>query len=194
MNTEARRFRPPYVFAVIVMLMGLALCVGGIRLIAAGGSFYYLLAGLAIAASGLLLWRGNRLGSRLYGWMLLATLLWSLWEVGADPWALVPRLLMLAVIGLWFLTPWVRRGLYPAETPPAILGTTLSKAVAVGVGVVIVGVCAIAAHDSVASMPARFAAGTATSATPVIDWRSYGNSEHGTRFAQLDQITPENVG
>jgi quinate dehydrogenase (quinone) len=194
MNTEARRYRPPYVFAVIVMLIGITFFGGGIELIAAGGSYYYLLAGLAITTSGLLLWRGNRFGSRVFGWLLLATLLWSLWEAGPDPWALVPRLLTLSVIGLCFLTPWVRRGLYSPLMPPPILGTTLSKATAVAVAVVAVAVVAIAARSTVELMPARFTAATAEGATAITDWRSYGNTDHGTRFAQLDQITPANVG
>ena len=119
MHTEVRLRRPPRVFAVILILIGLTLAVGGVRLVTLGGSFYYALAGLAILASGVLLWRRDRRGSLVYGVLLAATLLWSFYEVGVDLWALAPRVLALVVIGAWFLTPWLRRSLYaPAEPPP----------------------------------------------------------------------------
>jgi glucose dehydrogenase len=72
-----------------------------------------------VLASGVLLWRRDRRGSLVYGLLLVATLLWSFYEVGVDLWALAPRVLALLVIGAWFLTPWLRRSLYsPAEPPP----------------------------------------------------------------------------
>ena len=125
MHTEVRRRRPPRVFAIVLILIGLTLAVGGVRLVSLGGSFYYVIAGIAVLASGVLLWRRDRRGSLLYGLLLVATALWSLYEVGTDLWALAPRLLALVVIGAWFLTPWVRRSLYsPAEPPPLLRGRT----------------------------------------------------------------------
>src|SRR4030095_5728855 len=67
MNTEVRQYRPPRIFAAILFLFALPYLYGGIKLIAVGGSYYYALAGLAIAIAAVLLWRGNRLGARLYG-------------------------------------------------------------------------------------------------------------------------------
>src|SRR5262245_24139715 len=100
--------RPPYVFAVIVALLGLPLLVFGIRLIGLGGSWYYSVAGAALIASAVLLARGSYAGAWIYGLTLLATLIWGLVEVGLDLWALMPRLLALSIIGLWLLTPWTR--------------------------------------------------------------------------------------
>ena len=47
MHTEVRLRRPPRVFAVILILIGLTLAAGGVRLVTLGGSFYYVLAGLS---------------------------------------------------------------------------------------------------------------------------------------------------
>jgi quinoprotein glucose dehydrogenase len=105
------RGRPPRVYAVLLILIGLVLAGGGAYLVALGGSPYYVLCGLAVCAAGVLLWRGDGRGAKLYAAMLVATLVWSLWEVGFDGWALAARLLAPAVLGLWLLTPWVRRGL-----------------------------------------------------------------------------------
>ncbi|MGH8186043.1 MAG: membrane-bound PQQ-dependent dehydrogenase, glucose/quinate/shikimate family, partial [Steroidobacteraceae bacterium] len=86
------------IFAVVLMLLGAALLNGGIRLIAAGGTFYYAIAGITVVYSGALLWRGGKpLASHIYGALLLATLVWSLFEVGTDLWALMPRLALLAL-------------------------------------------------------------------------------------------------
>jgi len=103
--------RPPRLFAVLLLVVGGVLAVGGVRLAMLGGSWYYLIGGGAIVASAVLLWRGHRSGAWLYGAMILGTAIWALWEVGLDGWALVPRLLALFVLGLWLLTPGVRSGL-----------------------------------------------------------------------------------
>ena len=76
--------RPPYIFAAIVILLGLGLVIGGAYLISLGGSLYYLLAGAGLLTSGYLLWRGSLWGSRLYGLVLVGTLTWGLMEVGFD--------------------------------------------------------------------------------------------------------------
>src|SRR5258705_8841330 len=113
-----RRHRAPGIFALLLAGIGLVLIVGGSRLLMLGGSLYYLIAGLALVLSSVLLWRRSRLGSLVYGAMLLFTIIWSLWEVGFDGWALLPRLAAPLVIGLWFLTPWLNRGLDARRPSP----------------------------------------------------------------------------
>lgn len=103
--------RPPRVFACIVFAFGAALAAGGLWLAELGGSLYYFVAGAALASSAVLLWRGRLLGAWLYGAILLGTLAWALWEVGLNAWGLVPRLLLLSVVGAWLLLPRARRGL-----------------------------------------------------------------------------------
>lgn len=46
---------------------------------------------------------------------------WSLWEVGLDRWALVPRGALLAVIGLWLLAPWINRVRRMYPVPPVLV-------------------------------------------------------------------------
>jgi len=99
------------VFAVIVALFGLALAVGGVWLITLGGSWYYLIAGAGMLVSGVLLFMQRISGIWLYWVVFIGTLIWALWEVGLDPWALVPRLAALAVIAVLTLAfiPVLRR-------------------------------------------------------------------------------------
>src|SRR5260221_2818790 len=87
-------------YAVVLALVGLALLTGGVELVAYGGSFYYLIAGLAVGSSGILIWRNDRRGAWLYGAMLAGTLAWSIWEAGVEPWGLVVRLAAPLVLGV----------------------------------------------------------------------------------------------
>ena len=189
--------RPPRVFAAILFLIACAYLYGGIKLIAVGGSVYYALAGVAIGASAVLLWMRNRWGSRVYGLMLVATLVWALYEVGANAWALMPRVLFPAVIGLWFLTPFVRRALYAPSIAPSLFKSPLVSGVTLAVIVAIVAIFTFSARNPVTAMPQRAAVPTtAGSVTDMPDgeWHQYGRTTHATRYARLDQITPENVG
>ena len=99
------------IFALIVALFGLALAAGGLWLITLGGSWYYLLAGAGMLVSGVLLFLQRLSGVWLYWLVFIGTLVWALWEVGLDPWALLPRVLALALIALLSLAfvPWLRR-------------------------------------------------------------------------------------
>ncbi|MFT8979525.1 hypothetical protein [Gluconobacter oxydans] len=65
-------------------ILGLALFLPGLRLIALGGSFYYAVAGLLMILSGIMLTMGRRSGLALYAALLAYTLIWALWSVGLD--------------------------------------------------------------------------------------------------------------
>ena len=53
------RPRPPRIFASLLLLIGLVLAAGGIQLASLGGSLYYVIAGVALIATAVLLWRGS---------------------------------------------------------------------------------------------------------------------------------------
>lgn len=77
----------------VCILLGLPLLVGGVWLIALGGSWYYGPAGLGLIVTGVLLNRGAMTAVWLYLVIWLATAAWAWWEVGDDWWAHLPRLL-----------------------------------------------------------------------------------------------------
>ncbi|HEV7344648.1 MAG TPA: membrane-bound PQQ-dependent dehydrogenase, glucose/quinate/shikimate family [Devosia sp.] len=82
----------------LLVLLGVIIGGGGLWLIALGGSWYYLVAGIGLIASGVLIVMGRMLGAIVYGATYLFTLVWALWEVGLDGWPLVPRLVAPTVI------------------------------------------------------------------------------------------------
>ena len=85
---------------VVIALLGLALAVGGAKLVSLGGSWYFLLGGVVMAISGLLIARCKPAGAWLFAAFLLATAVWAVADVGLEYWPLFSRLFMFAVIGV----------------------------------------------------------------------------------------------
>jgi glucose dehydrogenase len=85
--------------SVFFVLTGLLLAVPGARLGMLGGSLYYATAGFALVVSGVLLWMAHMSGAWLFVGVLLATLVWALWESGLDGWALLPRPILFVPLG-----------------------------------------------------------------------------------------------
>ncbi len=188
--------RPPYIYATLLLLIGLVLAIGGGWLIGLGGSWYYLIAGLMVVTSAALMCRGRAEGAWIYGLMLSFTLAWSLWEVGFDVWALTARLVAPAVLGLWFLTPM--KGLTAPERGRLNGGTVWAVAgICLVAGVVLSFVGPHRNPDPVfqtgkTALPA--ASVTATSADMSNgDWLAYGNDAGGSRFSPLSQLNASNV-
>ncbi|CRM15267.1 MULTISPECIES: glucose/quinate/shikimate family membrane-bound PQQ-dependent dehydrogenase [unclassified Pseudomonas] len=183
----------PRLLGVLLLIMGLALLAGGIKLTMLGGSLYYLLAGIGIALTGVLLLATRRAALGLYALVLFASTVWALWEVGLDWWQLVPRLALLFALGLVMLLPWFRRPLLRGQ--PAPLGTG-----ALSVAVVLAGAAAIASQftnpGEIKGQLDRDAVPGMANAAPAQadgDWNAYGRSAFGDRYSPLAQITPENA-
>lgn len=200
MNPRPPFRRRPFLFGVLLLVLGTVLVWGGAELIMLGGSPYYLLAGLATLGSGLLALAGRRESAAVYWAMLVATTAWALWEVGTDGWSLAARLIAPIVLGLWFLVPWTWRGLAgrPATTAARAAGlAAIGLVAAVVAGWALHGALAAPVIDPLfqtgqqAGAPAPV--GGATTADTGADWRNYGNDPGGSRFSPLDQITPANV-
>ena len=183
----------PSLLGILLLLMGLALLAGGIKLSMLGGSLYYVLAGIGLTLTGLLLLAGKRAALGLYALVLFASTVWSLWEIGLDWWQLVPRLSLWFALGVVLLLPWFRRPLL--RDGPAPMGTA-----ALSVAVVLAGGAAIGSQftnpGEISGELDRDSANM-TSTAPAIpdgDWQAYGRTEFGDRYSPLKQITPANIG
>ncbi|MBU3973838.1 MAG: membrane-bound PQQ-dependent dehydrogenase, glucose/quinate/shikimate family [Alphaproteobacteria bacterium] len=180
------------VLAGVLALIGLVLAVGGGWLLSLGGSFYYLLAGLGLVASGVMLWRLRLLGAWIYVGVFALTVLWALWEVGLNGWALVPRVVAPAVLLAFVI----------AALP--VLDTQRGRRLALGgaaafvIGGLIFGVVIAQANRPMDPNPVQTAA-LAAMADPSpraagTDWPAYGGTESARRWSPLTQINRENVG
>jgi len=189
LSESSRSYPKPRFLSVVIGLIGVALVLQGLPLVQAGGSLYYFLAGITLAAVSVLLFRGDDRGAKLYGIFLAITYLWALYEAGLDAWALMPRVAMFTVLGLWFVIPRVRRGLQQAEPSP--LFEQMPTKIVLGAFAVFAITLLLTSGRYEVGTPS--AAGTGQANNPSGEWRSYGASKTGTRFAAADQINLDNV-
>ncbi|WP_165460398.1 glucose/quinate/shikimate family membrane-bound PQQ-dependent dehydrogenase [Atlantibacter sp.] len=172
------------------VLCGLYLLIGGVWLITLGGSWYYPIAGVVMLGVAWLLWRGKQSALWLYAAFLLATMIWSIWEVGFDFWALTPRCDILVFFGIWLILPVVWRKL-PIISRPALPSMMVTLIITAG----ILG-WAIFNDPQEINGTLKTEAATASTAAPAIadgDWPAYGRNQEGQRFSPLKQINAENV-
>jgi quinoprotein glucose dehydrogenase len=160
----------------LLLLTGLGMALPGFYLASLGGSLYYAIAGVLILVSAWLVLRDNPFGATLFWLVFLGSICWSLWEVGLDAWALMPRLVFLGVAALWLLM------LGQGARRVALAGFVLLLVVVVGV-----------VFTSRAVPPASSLAATVPSATPSGEWTHWGGGAHATRYSPLAQITPANA-
>ena len=171
------------VFAVILAAIGIVLTAGGAYLLSFGGSAYYLIAGVAVLASGWLAWQRSPNAGIVYAAMLLGSLFWALFESGLDRWGLSSRLLAPAVLGLWLLLP-----MKGAKPPLLKLARIVPPAIALFAAAVVLAGPRIDAPLPFpgAGVPDRTASGD--------EWRFWGGDAGGSRYSALDQINAGNVG
>jgi quinoprotein glucose dehydrogenase len=181
----------------LTILFGTALGGGGLWLVLLGGSWYYLCAGLAMAATGILLLRRQAAALTVYAVLVSATLLWALWESGLDWWPLTARGDVLFVLGLFLLTPWITRGLVGGAEKSSAHNRLGRKMLGVSLAAFLVVAGAswfVDPHAIEGVVPA-----SASSSTPTLndqgetDWPAYGGNALAQRFSPVDQINPSNV-
>lgn len=180
------------IFAIVIGLVGLGLLGGGVYLIALGGSWYYAITGAALCYCAFFCFKGNAVGAFVYLLVFAATIVWALWEVGLDFWPLVPRVvapLFLAAAAM-FLLPMF----------PVLRNAGAGRPFYIGGGVLAVAFVAFVVgmflpHDIV-RRDFEVVSGEISEATAAMggEWRSYGRTGEGTRYAPLDQINRDNVG
>lgn len=198
----------------ILLIVGVVLAIGGVWLAVIGGSWYYVIAALGFLLTGALLVKRNAAALWVYAAVVIGTLAWSLWEVGLDWWALVPRCSLIVLIGLWLMTPWVTRSLgdpTAADSGPTDSGTApptrsswLRRGAPLAVAVVISALVALISlfsdpHDVEGELPGASANASQeeegdNGEIPEGEWHAYGRTGEGQRYSPLDEITPDNVG
>ncbi|MFA1750430.1 glucose/quinate/shikimate family membrane-bound PQQ-dependent dehydrogenase [Xanthomonas campestris] len=193
-------------YAVVLAVLGAALAYEGGRLVAVGGSWYYVLAGIAVLVAGVLLALGKRAGLWLFGATLAATIVWALWEVGLDGWGLIPRLAWISVLGLVLLPFWgvARRRMQPLSGPGYVVVTgvlpVLGAALILWPLLVPRNVELADASKQPADAATPFSRGSVPSPDGNVaanhdasNWTAYAGSNLSNHYTPGAQITPENV-
>ncbi|NKJ90103.1 membrane-bound PQQ-dependent dehydrogenase, glucose/quinate/shikimate family [Rhizobium leguminosarum bv. viciae] len=183
--------------SIFFIIIGLALGSGGLWLVTLGGSVFYLFAGLMfVITAGLLLMR-KAVALWVYAVLVVAALAWAIWEVGFDWWQLGPRGGMIILLGLWLLTPWIRRPL-GLRSPTGI--TYAANPWPLAVPVILAILVALYSmttdpHDLAGELPKDMVAANPAfgGSVPDGEWHQYGRTPFGQRYSPLDQITAQNV-
>jgi quinate dehydrogenase (quinone) len=185
----------PRALGAFLIVVALPLIIGGVDLMLLGGSFYYLLAGIGVLTSGVLIFMRRPLGAWIYGLVFVLTIAWALWEVGPHFWPLLPRLAAPATLAIPILlvSPSLSRG--GRRAAPAMIAFPLAVALVIGLGAGAVRLMTLqpvlAANGASADIGFP---GTAAVPPPADnEWRAYGRTSAGTRFAPFDQIDRSNV-
>ena len=178
-------------FSLLVLVVSLALIYGGVKLVALGGSSYYLIAGLAYLLLAVLFFLRKRIGISLSVATFLATCVWAFYEVGQfSYWQLLPRLVVPAII--LTLSLWVG-----AALPGLPLNTRRAanrSGVAVFVALLATLIAAFYPHGAISNPVAATDPAPAAEPSPAAqNWEFFGRNASGTRFAPYTQITPDNV-
>jgi quinoprotein glucose dehydrogenase len=179
--------------AVVLLLFGAAMFVGGVWLAMLGGSWFYIIAGVATGITGFLLFSAAPFAFALYGLTLIGTLIWALWESGADWWALAPRGAVPVVFGVLML-PILYRQHRSGSDERYRAGAVILYASLVIAGGVALYTAMLDPHDKpgqIAEAPAK--AQVKKADIPDGDWQAYGRTSYGQHYSPLDKITPANV-
>ena len=193
---DAAPARRPLLLEIAILFTAFGYLVGGLRLLSLGGSPYYFVGGVTLSAVAVFLWRGSVKSAWLYTVFVAASVVWALYESGLRSWALSPRLLFPAAIGLWFGAPWVGRWLSPAGRVRATWrGTRVCALSSLAALLLILLAALLPARHVQAEFPeaARGLVSSDLVGPENGEWRQYGNTLAGTRFSPLTQVNRDNV-
>lgn len=190
-------------FCFLALALGGALAFWGADLALAGGSLYYLAAGIALVLSMALLAMRKQAGFVLFGAMTVVTLAWAIWESGTNGWAYIPRTSWLIALSalLALFWPVVKRRNPEIQRAPFFAVTALLPLAMLSLILVPItwfpGVDLAAARNET---PAPFSRTTVQSPDGNVaashdetNWTAYAGSNLGNHYSAAAQITPANV-
>jgi quinate dehydrogenase (quinone) len=182
--------RASVLLAVLLSASGVVLLAGGVQLATLGGSWYYLLTGIAFVVASVLLFKRRPGAIGIVLAVLVATIAWSAWESGLQFWGLFPRLMFVgavAALGLLVMPALVESGDYRLARASVVGGITLVVAL-----LVMLGLAFVPHGQTLGDRDATTSAGAIPSAA-ANGWQYYGKDSTGSRFAGISQINASNV-
>src|SRR5579859_5704387 len=170
------------------VLTALYLLIGGVWLLAVGGSAYYVITGIVLLGVAWLLWRGSPAALLLYALVLIGTAIWALFESGPDFWALAPRSGVLVIFGVWLLL--LVSGRLEGERKLGVASLVVALVAWAGI---LVYANFNDPQQVNGTLNASAPASVASTGIDPSDWPAYGRTQEGTRYSPLQQITPDNA-
>lgn len=175
-------------FVTFLFLVGLICTLLGGYLVYLSGSPYYVLSGLVLIVVAVLVARRSPRAKLIYACFFAVTLIWAWLESDSAFLSLLPRIAMWFVLGLWFFTPWYRSTVIQKHDIASLksnwwlgapyVAATAALLLTLGQGYTQNGTGTVRAVQN---------------DTPITDWKNYGNTDGGTRFAEIEQINTQTV-
>lgn len=184
------------IFATALLLFGVAMAFGGGWLVAVGGNWYYLLAGIGSTISAGLIFMRRSSAIYWFALVFIGTLLWTIQESGLDYWRWVPRFDLMLILGILFALqlPSLAPGF--SKKISLLLTAVFVAGFVAAVIIPFTGLNVTPASEVPAAGAQTFATdtGSGNASKPAQgDWYTYGGSLASQRFADAKEITPENV-
>lgn len=180
-----------WLLSALMLVIGLTLGIGGAYLATLGGSVYFLLMGLALIVSAVLIFKGKPSGAWLYAVAFVLSVIWAVWDAGFTFWPLFSRLFTFGVLAFLVALAYpllkARAGLVARKGPSFSLAGVVAVALIAAFANTFVPTPIISADNDQA--PVKPVAPGAEQK----NWESWGNTTAGDRFAALDQINKTNV-
>nr|WP_024965376.1 membrane-bound PQQ-dependent dehydrogenase, glucose/quinate/shikimate family [Pantoea sp. IMH] len=174
----------------VLLATGLFFVIGGGKLVAVGGSWYFVIAGIVTVLSAIQLFRRKSSSVFLFAAVFVGSAIWAVMDAGIDFWPLVSRLMTLA--GLLLVVVVTLPALRRHEGKTAAAKPAYATAAVVAAGMVVTFVQMFQPHSPLTNdseLPLK----PVDKAAEQKNWDNYGNTPGGSRFVALDQITRDNI-
>ena len=179
-----------WLLAILMLVIGLAIGIPGIKLITLGGSAYFTLMGVVMLIAALLIIRNKTSGILLYALAFVASIFWAIADAGWSFWPLFSRLFTFGVLAFLAAVLWplmrAQQQALPVKKSVFALPAVLAVLLLLSAGGMFHTWNVISPTESVSVKPVP-ADGKQQ------DWKHWGNTTHGDRFAALDQINKDNI-
>ena len=175
-----------WLLAGLMIIIGLAIGIPGIKLASLGGSAYFLIMGIAMLISALLIVKNRPSGIVLYALAFIASAIWAVSDAGWDFWPLFSRLFTFGVLAFLAALLWPFMTATGSKKPAFGVAAVIALALLVSAGWMFKPQTLVTANEEVPVQPVA-------KGSQQTDWKHWGNTTHGDRFAALDQINKQNV-
>jgi membrane-bound PQQ-dependent dehydrogenase (glucose/quinate/shikimate family) len=171
-------------FSLIFISLGLFFTAGGLRLASTGGSLYYLISGIGLILTGYGILKKHTKVVYIYSAVIIFTILWAIWEVGLQPWGLLPRISGPSILGLYFIFPVVRKNL-----KITVIGGTIMLASIFSSGALLYFSYERDSFSNIEPSNTEFSKPDSANQ----EWKSVGGDVNGKKFSFSDEIDKANI-